>query len=221
MIKGKWSFLIWLLLLGLTALACNFSGAISGSAPPISATLTPLAPSEFALVESLLDSEYFQEEFDLGLPEGWNSSPGWSAGSGILSTSNAGAEIEIPGDWQDKALFTRLRFYSEGFTLKFNQSEVGAYGITWGQDSLSLAWHPVDGDPESLEVVQIEIDQGWHDLVLRQTQGRMEVIFDSQSLIKGVNPGFSPSGSLKLVNVGAGLLEIERFVAAPPGLGTE
>ena len=201
------------------ALACNLP--LMGEVGPalIGATLTPPPTSEFITDDTLPDQVYYAEEFENGLPEGWISTPGWSGQDGFLSAGSADAELEIPGQWQDLSLFIRLRFESEDVTVKFNVSETGAYGITLTREGLSLDWQPIEGEVESLSVTQISIDTGWHDLVLRQTQGKVKVILDEQPLLKHFDLGFSPGGSIKLVKSSAGKLEIDRLVVAPAGMG--
>ena len=221
MTKEKWSFLICMLMLGLAVMACNLSAAVSGSAPPISATLTPLPTSEFSQEESFPGSEFFVEEFSQGMPDNWLAAAEWSARDGSLATSSAGSEQKIPGEWLDLSLFARLRFESDGFAVLFNQSEAGAYKLLFSREGVSLVWQPAVGDPESLAAAQVEIDQAWHDLVLRQAHGNLEVMLDGQLLLKEVKLGLSPAGSIGLVNLSAGKLEFDRIVLAPPGLGLE
>lgn len=206
-----------LLILVFAALACNLPAGGSTTTTPDFPTLTPYPTSEFTTSEFGPDPAFFVEEFDQSLPEGWISSPGWSVGSGILSVNRADAELEIPGEWQDASLFTRLRFNSEGFALQFNRSETGAYQINLTREGLSLSWLPTEGELELLSQAPLNIDQGWHDLVLHQAHGRVGVMIDQQSVLKQVNLGLSPAGSFKLVNIGPGLLEIERLVVGPTG----
>jgi hypothetical protein len=205
------------LLLVFAALACNLPGGSSPTAPPSLATLTPFPTQEFTQAEFEPDPEFFVEEFDQGLPETWNAAPGWRVGSGMLSTTRSEAELEIPGTWQDFSLFSHLRFESEGVALQIKRSETGAYQIDLSREAISLSWQPNQGELESLVSAPFTIDPGWHDLVLRYAQGQVEVILDQQPVLKHSNLGLSPAGSFKLITSGAGLLEIERIVVAPPG----
>jgi hypothetical protein len=206
-----------LLILVLTALACNLPLAGGASPGPNLPTLTPYPTSEFTTSEFEPDPVFFVEEFDQNLPEGWIASPGWSVGSGKLSVNRADAELEIPGDWQDLSLFTHLQFNSEGFALQFNRSETGAYQIDLTREGLTLSWLPTEGELELLSQVPLSIDQDWHDLVLRSAHGQVDVVFDQQSVLEYYDLGLSPTGSIKLINSGAGTLEIERIVVGPPG----
>ena len=201
------------------ALACNLP-LIEGDSPAlIGATLTPPPTSEFITVDALPDPDYFAEEFDSGFPEDWATNPGWSAQNGILSSGNGDALLEIPGEWQDLSLFTRLKFNSENISLQFNRSDPGFYALTFSQENIHLVWQPADGEPESLSIVQTSIDTGWHDLVVRQAHGKVEVILDGEPLLKQFDLGLSPAGSIALTKTGAGELEIDRIVLAPAGMG--
>jgi hypothetical protein len=201
------------------ALACNLPFKTSPTTSNIVATLAPPPTSEFFLDESSSDPTFFVEEFDQGIPEDWISTPGWSVLNSILSTENADAFLEIPGKWQDLSLFSRLKFSSDGFSVQFNQSESGSYSITISQESIRLDWQPAKGDPESLSVIQKTIDSDWHDLVLRQTNGKLEVILDGEPTLKQFDLGLSPAGSITLSKTGSGKLEIDRIVMAPAGMG--
>jgi len=201
------------------ALACNLPVPGGSAASLIAATLTPPPTPEFTTAEILPDPEFFVEEFDQGIPEDWTSTPGWSAQEGILSTVSGDAELEIPGDWQDMSLFIRLRFESEGIDVQFNRSETGAYSINLTREKLSLYWLPIEGEVESVSMTERSIDTGWHDLVIRQTHGKVEVILDSNILLKQYNLGLSPAGTIAVIKNGAGKLEIDRIVMAPAGMG--
>ena len=208
-----------ILLLWLASLACNLPLTGSGSTTLILPTLTPFPTPEFIQTDFVPDPVFFVEEFDQGVPEDWKSTPNWTGGNGILSTDGADAELEVPGFWQDLTLFTRLRFDSTGFALQFNRSETGAYQINFTREGISLSWQPNEGEWVALSNTPITIDNGWHDLVLRQAHGKVEVILDQQPVLKQFNLSLSAGGSLKLFNSSAGLLEIDRLVVAPPGMG--
>ncbi len=203
----------------LAALACNLPFTSGRDADPINPTLAPPPTSEFTVEEDLLDSSFFIEEFDPGIPDGWTSTPGWSAQAGILSAGNGDAKLEIPGEWQDLSLFIRLRFESSSIDVQFNRSETGAYGIQLTREGLSLYWLPTGGVVESLSITEKSIDTGWHDLVVRQTHGKVEVILDGEAVLKQFNLGLSPAGSISLIKNGTGKLEIDRIVMAPAGMG--
>ncbi|TFH34068.1 MAG: hypothetical protein E4G99_10250 [Anaerolineales bacterium] len=205
--------------LGASALACNLTGVGSDRTTPLVATLTPPPTSEFIAEESAAIQEFFVQEFDSGIPEAWSATSDWSIGEGTLSTRSAEAVLEILGEWQDMSLFTRIRFESEGISLVFNRSDSGAYAINLSPEQISLSWQPVGGDPEVLSNAQVGIDSDWHDLVLRQTHGKLEVWLDGQPALKHFNLGLSPSGSLMWVSESAGKFELDRLVIAPPGMG--
>lgn len=211
---------ISLLTLLFAALACNLPLAgIDEGANTLVATLTPPPTSEIMPAEFPPDPEFFVEEFDQGIPDSWITTPGWSAGEGILSTGSGDAELEIPGEWQDMTLFIHLRFESESIALQFNRSETGAYGINLNREELSLYWQPIRGEMELLSIAEKSIDTGWHELVLRQTQGKVEIILDGDILLKQFNLGLSPAGTIAMIKTGAGKLEIDRVVMAPAGMG--
>lgn len=207
------------LILLFAALACNLPVPGGSGGDLIVATLTPLPTPEFTAAEILPDPEFFVEEFDQGIPEDWTSSPGWSVQEGILSTGSGDAELEIPGVWQDLSLFIRLRFESESIAVLFNRSGTGAYGINLTREDLSLYWQPAGGEVELLSMTEKSIDTGWHDLVIRQTNGKVELILDGQPLLKLFNLGLSPAGTIAMIKTGAGKLEIDRIVMAPAGMG--
>jgi len=210
---------ISLLTLIFAALACNLPFKNSPAPAGIVASLTPPPTSEFILEESYPDQTFFVEEFDHGIPEDWTLTPGWSVLNNNLSTENADAILEIPGDWQDFSLFSRLKFSSDEISLHLNRSVAGFYSLILTRESISLVWQPAEGDPESLSVIQKTIDSDWHDLVLRQTNGKLEVILDGEPTLKQFDHGLSPVGSISLLNTGSGKLEIDRIVMAPVGMG--
>ena len=204
-----------LLFLSFAALACNLPVRGSTTTIPNFPTLTPYPTSEFTPAEFGPDPIFFVEEFDQSLPEGWIASPGWSVGNGVLSVTRADAELEIPGDWQDANLFTRLRYESDGFALQFNRSESGSYQIDLTREGLTISWLPAGGDMIGLSQASFNIDQGWHDLGLTQAHGRVEILVDQEPVLQQNDLGLSPSGSFKLINISAGLLEIDRLVVGP------
>ena len=201
------------------ALACNLPFKTSPTTFNIVATLTPPPTSEFIFDESSPGPTFFVEEFDNGISEDWTFTLGWSVLNNILSTENADAILEIPGDWQDFSLFSRLKFSSEEISLHLNRSEAGFYSLILTRESISLVWQPVEGDQELLSSLQTAIDTGWHDLVLRQTNGKLEVLLDGEPTLKQFDLGLSPAGSIALSKTGSGKWEIDRIVMAPPGMG--
>ena len=219
MINRKRIPALYILTLLLAALACNLPVVAGGDSAVILPTLTPMPTSEFTPAEYLPDQAYFVEEFDGGLPEDWTSTPGWFNQNGILSSGNGDASLEFPGEWQDLSLFSRLKFNSEEFSLQFNRSDPGFYELTFGRESISLGWQPGEGDLEIISIAQTSLDADWHDLIVRQTNGKIEVILDGDPLLKNFDLGLSPSGSIALIKTGSGQLEIDQIVLAPAGMG--
>ena len=215
--KHQFSLGFAALLLGSSILACNFSTATRGEIDPPSTTLSPPPTAEFQLEAPFGESPYFLEEFSSSLPESWSASPGWNIGAGSLSPNSAGAILEIPGEWQEMRVILNLRVRSGAGSLDFNVSPSGAYRLTFAVDEISLDWMPAEGDPEQLTSAPAELGVGWHVLVLDQDQGVIQVELDGETLLSGLRPDYSPSGSLRLGNSGNGLLEIDRLVVAPPG----
>jgi len=219
MTKQKLIPSLGLLSLVFAILACNLPLAGGGGADLIGATLTPPPTSEFVTDQSLPDQVYFAEEFDSEIPEGWTSTPGWSSQNGILSSGSSDAVLEIPGDWQDLSLFTRLKFDSEEISIQLNNSGAGFYSLIFARESISLGWQPSEGDLEIISIAQTSLDADWHDLIVRQTNGKLEVILDGDPLLKNFDLGLSPSGSIALIKTGSGQLEIDQIVLAPAGMG--
>jgi len=206
-----------ILLLWLASLACNLPLTGSGSTTLILPTLTPFPTPEFIQTDFVPDPVFFVEEFDQGVPEDWKSTPGWTVENGILSANRTDAKLEIPGEWQEKRLILRLQVRSGAGILDFNVSPSGFYRLIFSQDEISLEWQPADGEPESLSSSPLELNSDWYVLVLEQARGLIGVELDGETLFSGLHPGYSPSGSLRLINSGNSWLEIDRFVVGPPG----
>ena len=216
----KWMPALASLILLFAALACNLPLTGGGDPPTaIGATLTPLPTSEFVRDDPLPDPLYFAEEFENGLPENWTATSGWRTLSGVLIAGTGDQVLEIPGPWQDFSLFNRLKFNSGEVSFHFNHSEAGFYSLRLTRETLSLDWQPEGGELEMLTLVQTGIDTDWHDLVLRQTHGKAEVLLDGELLLKQVDLGLSAAGSISLNKTESGKLEIDRLVMAPPGMG--
>ncbi len=204
------------ILLGSAILACNFSAATQGDIESPLTTLAPPPTAEFQLEEDFSDSPYLLEEFNDGMPEGFNPGPGWSATAGILSVSKADEILEIAGDWQEFSLILLLRVGSGGAAVDFNISPQGQYQLNFSRAELSLDWLPAGANPEYISTQSLVLDSRWHNLVLTQKQGILSVTVDGETLLDGLNPGYSPTGYFRLSKTGPGTLEIDRLVIGPP-----
>ncbi len=209
--------LFTILALAGSILACNFQAATLPAETQPRASLTPPSTAEFELEEPFVETPYFYQEFDDDLPESWLNLSGWTVSSGILSASSGEAGMDIPGDWQEKRLIIRLRIRSGAGALAFNVSETGAYHLGFSQEEITLDWVPAGGEAERLSSSAVILGSDWHLLVLEQAQGLIRLELDGEPLPGGIQPGYSPSGSLQLLKSGEGWLEIDRLVVAPPG----
>lgn len=187
----------------------------------VEATLTPVPTAEFTEADVVELSNYFAEEFDSGLPESWEILQRWNVTGSILQTRIKGAQFIVPGVWQDMTLITRFRIARGGeIVILFNNSDSGMYQISLSANGASADWFPEGAEPEPLAQSDHPIQEGWHNLFIRSTYGNVTVLIDDDPpLLKFFNATVSPKGSIGVINRGSGLLEIDRIVIAPPGMG--
>ena len=204
-------------LLAIAVAGCNLPRT---SNPPAAATLTPVAQASVEYVEGPELTEFFVEDLEIRVPEDWELSGDWTHSEGAVHSTASASEIFIPGTWQDMTLFLRMRLSQDGeLTLRFNRSELGAYRLTLGPQMLSAFWEAAEGGPQQLQEASLSLDEDWHDLVVRLTAGRVEVLVDETLKVKFFDAYASPRGSLSVTNTGNGLVEIDRLDVAPPGMG--
>jgi hypothetical protein len=205
--------------------SCNYpvGGANPAARYSVDATLTPVFTPTVEYIDAQPEelSNYLAEEFAAGFPQSWEVLQSWDAEEGIVKTSEEGAQIIIPGIWQDMTLINQFRIAPDGgMAIQFNKSENGTYQISLSTNSVSADWMPAEGEAETLVQVDHPIDEDWHTLFLRARYGKVTLMLDDdQPLLKLFNTTLSPKGSIAVIKLGSGLLEIDRLVIAPPGMG--
>jgi hypothetical protein len=197
--------------------ACNLPGSPEnqeGVLPETPATQVSASSQEIITIP-----EFFAEEFEEGIPDGWELSEPWDiTGDGTIIAKTVDQSLTLGGPLWEMTLFLRLRHTGAGgFSVRVHGAEQGAYYVVFEDGQVVVSWEGGEGST-LIEQTDLSIDKEWHDLVLMVEGGKITVVFDEEIVLKTFDADLSSMGDIGVTNTGEGALEIDHLVVAPPSV---
>jgi hypothetical protein len=193
--------------------------AACGPSPETDAALPQEIPQESPdeVVADNVDFWDFQE----GLSEGWDASPGWEWVDGSARSEGGEQVLYTVQWWANFNLFTRMEFGPESvFELQFRANPEGAYQFLFESGAVIL----VDRAGEEMRELYTEatsIEQGWHDVHVLVESGFVRLEIDGERVIELEGLERVSPGALAFLHHGGGAFAIDFVEVHDFGGGEE